>query len=125
MLTTVEQVCQGIKLDVWILHCTNVDYCFIFGFRLDAIAGDAELQEKSEADLKHLADLLQTQCESAMKEYEQKLLDDPNFDGKKTHRGPTFQLSSVVVNAKLVLQAVKDLEPLAAVIPKDKEAQKM
>ena len=92
--------------------------------RLDAIAGDAELQEKSEADLKHLVNLLQSQCEAAMKEYEQKLLDDPNFDGKKTHRGPTFRLASVVVNAKLVLQAVKDLEPLTTIIPKDKEAQK-
>lgn len=53
-------------------------------FRLDSIAEDAELQEKSEADLSRLIDTLQSQCEQAMKEYEEKLKEDPMFDGKKS-----------------------------------------
>lgn len=49
--------------------------------RLDAIAGDAELQEKSHADLQRLAQTLFNSCNQAMKDYEEKLKDDPNFDG--------------------------------------------
>lgn len=51
-------------------------------FRLDAIARDAELQEKSEADLKRVAELLKERCEQAMTEYKEKLDEDPNFEGK-------------------------------------------
>ena len=47
-------------------------------FRLDSIAGDAELMEKSSADLKRLAEMLQTQCEQAIAEYEEKLKEEPN-----------------------------------------------
>ena len=49
--------------------------------RLDAIAGDAELQEKSQADLVRLADLLKSNCLAAMAEYEQKLQADPQLNG--------------------------------------------
>ncbi len=45
------------------------------------IACDAELQEKSQADIKKLAEMLQSNCEKAMKEYEEKLKEDPNFEG--------------------------------------------
>jgi len=31
----------------------------------------------------------------------------------------TFKLSNVVVNAKAIMQAVDDLEPLAAIMPSD------
>ena len=44
--------------------------------------------------------------------------------GKKSSRGPSFKLSGVTVNVKSVLQAVADLEPLATVIPSDKEERK-
>ena len=54
-------------------------------FRLDAIAGDAELQEKSQADLQRLADTLNNNCLNAMKEYEEKLKEDPNFDGETNY----------------------------------------
>ena len=50
-------------------------------YRLEPIAFDAELQEKSQADLERLAQLLKEGCETAMKEYEDKLKDDPTFDG--------------------------------------------
>ena len=48
--------------------------------RLDSIAIDAELQEKPMADLKRLAELLQTSCENAVKEYQAKQLKDAQFD---------------------------------------------
>lgn len=40
--------------------------------RLESIAIDAELQEKQMSDLKRLAELLQTSCENAVKEYQEK-----------------------------------------------------
>ena len=42
-------------------------------FRLDDIAGDAELQEKSQADLLYLAELLLINCDTAVKELADKL----------------------------------------------------
>ncbi|XP_013389384.1 chromodomain-helicase-DNA-binding protein 1 isoform X4 [Lingula anatina] len=93
--------------------------------RLDAIACDAELSEKSQADLKRLAELLHRECEQAMAEYKTKLEEDPNFEaGKKTHRGPVIKLSSVTVNAKSVLSAMEELEPLTKTIPAEKEERK-
>ncbi|XP_074651720.1 chromodomain-helicase-DNA-binding protein 1-like isoform X2 [Tubulanus polymorphus] len=90
--------------------------------RLDAIAMDAELQEKAHADLKHLADLLSEQTESAMKEYKTKLEEDPTFDSnKKSHRGPTFKLGNVSINAKSIMSSIHDLEPLPQLIPAKKE----
>jgi chromodomain-helicase-DNA-binding protein 1 len=43
---------------------------------------------------------------------------------KKGNRGPTFKLSSVTVNAKSVIQALTELEPLAEVMPASKEDRK-
>ncbi|CAE1322927.1 CHD2 [Acanthosepion pharaonis] len=93
--------------------------------RLDAIARDAELQEKSEADLKRVAELLKERCEQAMTEYKEKLDEDPNFEaGKRTHRGPSFKLSSVTVNAQAVLKIQQELEPLFTCL-KEKDGKKM
>ncbi|XP_070204130.1 chromodomain-helicase-DNA-binding protein 1-like isoform X3 [Littorina saxatilis] len=92
--------------------------------RLDSIAIDAELQEKSEADLKHLAEVLQRNVDESMAEYAQKIKEDPTFDGKKTHRGPTFKLSSVMVNAQAITKAQGDLEPLLEAVPADREQRK-
>ena len=50
-------------------------------FRLDAIAEDAELPEKSEAELRRLAEHLKRSCEEAMKEHNQKLQENPNAEG--------------------------------------------
>lgn len=54
----------------------------IINFRLDAISRDAELQEKSETDLKRLAELLKERCENAMTEHKEKLEENPNFEGQ-------------------------------------------
>ena len=50
--------------------------------RLDAIAVDAELEDKPTEDLVRLADILHNGCLRAVAEYEEKLKEDPNFDGK-------------------------------------------
>jgi len=85
--------------------------------RLDDIAADAELQEKSVADLKNLATMLHDGCEKATKEYQEKLVSDPTFDGKK--RGASFKISGVSINAASVLKHEEDLDPLALCIPTD------
>ena len=51
-------------------------------YRLDAIAIDAELQEKTEAELKRVAEHLQTGVEQAIKEFEEKLKEEPNAEGQ-------------------------------------------
>ena len=50
--------------------------------RLDAIAADAELEDKPQEDLSRLAEILHNGCERAVAEYEEKLKEDPNFDGE-------------------------------------------
>lgn len=50
--------------------------------RLESIATDAELDDKSSEDLTRLADILHNSCIKAVAEYEDKLKEDPNFDGK-------------------------------------------
>lgn len=50
--------------------------------RLEAIATDAELEDKSTEDLARLADILHNSCVKAVAEYEEKLQEDPNFDGE-------------------------------------------
>ncbi|XP_064620008.1 chromodomain-helicase-DNA-binding protein 1-like isoform X2 [Lineus longissimus] len=93
--------------------------------RLDAIACDAELQEKSQVDLKRLGEKIWQDCETAMQEYNAKLEEDPTFDSqKKSHRGPTVTLSKVKINAKSVIQAVHDLETLQKVIPGKRDERK-
>ena len=42
------------------------------------------------------------------------------FSGKKTHRGPSFKIAGVTVNAKSVTNSVNDLTPLAKCLPSDK-----
>ncbi|CAI9733833.1 chromodomain-helicase-DNA-binding protein 1-like isoform X2 [Octopus vulgaris] len=93
--------------------------------RLDAISRDAELQEKSEADLKRLAELLKERCENAMTEHKERLEEDPSYEaGKRTHRGPSFKLSAVTVNAQAVLKIQQELEPLSSCL-KTKDGKKI
>jgi len=46
--------------------------CGRAGCRLDDLTADAELQEKSAADVKKMVDLLLSQCQQAVKEHEEK-----------------------------------------------------
>ncbi|XP_034324831.2 chromodomain-helicase-DNA-binding protein 1 isoform X1 [Magallana gigas] len=92
--------------------------------RLDAIACDAELQEKSESDLQRLAEILIRNCEQAIEEAKNKTEQDNNEGGKKGNRGPSCKISSVSVNAQAIVKAGQELEPLAATIPADADERK-
>lgn len=52
-----------------------------FVHRLDDIACDAELQEKSESDLRKMADLLKSSCDQAVKEFNAKKQEEPPAEG--------------------------------------------
>jgi len=93
--------------------------------RLDAIAEDAELHDKSEAELKRLIEFMKKACEEAMKEHLQKIQDAPQIEGaKKSQKGPQFKINSVSINAQSILKAEDDLKPLADAIPDEKEERK-
>lgn len=44
--------------------------------------------------------------------------------GKKTHKGPSFKIASVSINAQSILKAEEDLKPLSDAVPEDKEQRK-
>ncbi|XP_020648884.3 chromodomain-helicase-DNA-binding protein 1 isoform X2 [Pogona vitticeps] len=90
--------------------------------RLDAIARDAELVDKSEIDLRRLGELVHNGCIKALKD---------NSSGQERAggrlgkvKGPTFRISGVQVNAKLVIAHEEELEPLHKSIPSDPEERK-
>lgn len=92
--------------------------------RLDAVALDAELQEKPQADLKRLAHLLHSGCEQAMKESQAAPLqgaadggDAGQVPARRRHQRTTFKLSGVSVNAKSVLSSYQELSVLDVVLP--------
>jgi len=78
---------------------------------LDAIAADAKLHEKPKAQLSSLVDLVLTTCAQTMAAYNEDATKD-SVD--QVHKSlPTFKLSKMTVNAKSLLQAINELEPLA------------
>uniref|UniRef100_A0A669DBE4 Chromodomain helicase DNA binding protein 1 n=1 Tax=Oreochromis niloticus TaxID=8128 RepID=A0A669DBE4_ORENI len=86
--------------------------------RLDAIARDAELVDKSEHDLKRLA-------ETNTILYSQQLHSLTSTGGRRGKvKGPTFRISGVQVNAKLVISHEEELAPLHKAIPADPEERK-
>uniref|UniRef100_A0A8D2PJI7 Chromodomain helicase DNA binding protein 1 n=1 Tax=Zosterops lateralis melanops TaxID=1220523 RepID=A0A8D2PJI7_ZOSLA len=82
--------------------------------RLDAVARDAELVDKSETDLRRLGELVHNGCIKALKD---------NSSGQE-RAGPTFRISGVQVNAKLVISHEEELAPLHKSIPSDPEERK-
>uniref|UniRef100_A0A8V5GVM8 Uncharacterized protein n=1 Tax=Melopsittacus undulatus TaxID=13146 RepID=A0A8V5GVM8_MELUD len=95
---------------------------YLFSYRLDAIARDAELVDKSEMDLRCLGELLHNGCIKA--------LNDNSFGQERAVgrlgkvKGPTFRISGVQVNAKLVISHEEELAPLHKSIPSDPEERK-
>ncbi|XP_023384728.1 chromodomain-helicase-DNA-binding protein 2 isoform X7 [Pteropus medius] len=93
--------------------------------RLECIARDAELVDKSVADLKRLGELIHNSCVSAMQEYEEQLKEtasEGKGPGKK--RGPTIKISGVQVNVKSIIQHEEEFEMLHKSIPVDPEEKK-
>uniref|UniRef100_A0AAQ5XV96 Helicase C-terminal domain-containing protein n=1 Tax=Amphiprion ocellaris TaxID=80972 RepID=A0AAQ5XV96_AMPOC len=71
--------------------------------RLEAIARDSELVDKSIADLKRLGELIHTSCVAAVQEHEENLKENP--------------ISGVQVNAKTIIQHEEEFEPLHKAVP--------
>lgn len=96
--------------------------------RLDDIATDAELQEKPMTELKYLGEQLKSRCDACITEFEatakeNKSEEEPKKEGKgrKRGRGPTFKMAGVMVNAKSLSAAEKELEPLDQALPSEPE----
>lgn len=94
--------------------------------RLEAVACDAELQEKPLAELRKLGELLHERCRAYMGEHTKENNETNNHDeastrGRKRMRGPSFKLGGVSVNAKTMMTCEEELEPLDEVLPTDVE----
>ncbi|KAF6216793.1 hypothetical protein GE061_001143 [Apolygus lucorum] len=93
--------------------------------RLEAIACDAELQEKPLPDLRKLGETLKQRCKACIGDQTKENLTEPANDdsagtgGKKRGRGPSLKLGGVSVNAKSLLACEKELEPLDEALPSD------
>lgn len=91
--------------------------------RLDAIARDAELVDKSEHDLKRLAETVHNGCVRTLRE--NPCGPEKTSGGRRGKvKGPTFRISGVQVNAKLVISHEEELAPLHKAIPADPEDRK-
>ncbi|KAJ6646547.1 Chromodomain-helicase-DNA-binding protein 1 [Pseudolycoriella hygida] len=85
--------------------------------RLEAIACDAELQEKSLPDLKRLAEQLHHRCVTFLEEHAK---DVPNVDEKKkrgARAGCSVKFGGVSFNAKTLIACEEELKPLDEVMP--------
>ena len=102
--------------------------------RLEAVAGDAELQEKPLSDLKKLGELILQRCQEALLSQKSGIKDslaaDDDSGGqtaggrKKRERGPSLKISNVSLNAKTYLAHLNELEPLAHILPANKDERK-
>ncbi|KAK6318247.1 hypothetical protein J4Q44_G00115380 [Coregonus suidteri] len=86
--------------------------------RLECIARDSELVEKSQADLKRLGELIHNSCVTAVQEHEEHLRENPSeAKGPGKRRGINIKISGVQVNAKSIIQHEEEFEPLHKVVP--------
>ncbi|XP_051540952.1 chromodomain-helicase-DNA-binding protein 1-like isoform X1 [Myxocyprinus asiaticus] len=91
--------------------------------RLDAIARDAELVDKSEHDLRRLAETVHNGCLKTLRE--NPCGPEKTSGGRRGKvKGPTFRISGVQVNAKLVISHEEELASLHKAIPADPEERK-
>lgn len=85
--------------------------------RLEAIACDAELQEKPLAELKKLAEQLHQRCVTFLEEHAK---DVPTVDEKKkrgARAGCSVKFGGVSFNAKTLIACEEELKPLDEVMP--------
>uniref|UniRef100_A0A673CE79 Chromodomain helicase DNA binding protein 2 n=1 Tax=Sphaeramia orbicularis TaxID=375764 RepID=A0A673CE79_9TELE len=86
--------------------------------RLEAIARDSELVDKSIADLKRLGELIHSSCVTAVQEHEEQLKENPvEAKGPGKRRGINIKISGVQVNAKSIIQHEEEFEPLHKAVP--------
>jgi len=91
--------------------------------RIDAVAGDADLQKKPKSELKIIIQMLYDRCKEACNsEHTEKESDATNDNGiKKKIREPLIKVGGVTVNAKSVLACSEELDILDDIIPSDEE----
>lgn len=91
--------------------------------RLEAVACDAELQEKPLPELRKLGEMLHERCVAYMNEQSKENNDANNTDGqgKKKLRGRSFKLGGVSVNAKTMMQCEEELAPLDKLLPANED----
>uniref|UniRef100_A0A1A7Z3A8 Chromodomain helicase DNA binding protein 2 n=1 Tax=Iconisemion striatum TaxID=60296 RepID=A0A1A7Z3A8_9TELE len=86
--------------------------------RLEAIARDSELVDKSIADLKRLGELIHSSCVTAVQEHEEQLKENPvEAKGPGKRRGINIKISGVQVNAKSIIQHEDEFEALHKGVP--------
>ncbi|KAM7414528.1 hypothetical protein PAMA_019374 [Pampus argenteus] len=86
--------------------------------RLEGIARDSELVDKSIADLKRLGELIHTSCVAAVQEHEEHLKENPvEAKGPGKRRGINIKIAGVQVNAKSIIQHEEEFEPLHKAVP--------
>lgn len=83
--------------------------------RLEAIACDAELQEKPLNELRRVAEMLRERCISFLDEHK----DDPSVSEKKrgARAGFSVKFGGVSFNAKTLLACEEELAPLDEILP--------
>uniref|UniRef100_A0A671KQL6 Chromodomain-helicase-DNA-binding protein 2-like n=1 Tax=Sinocyclocheilus anshuiensis TaxID=1608454 RepID=A0A671KQL6_9TELE len=80
--------------------------------RLEAIARDSELVDKSIADLKRLGELVHNTCVTAVQEHEEHMKENPvEAKGPGKRRGINIKISGVQVNAKSIIQHKYPTDP--------------
>ncbi|TGZ66478.1 hypothetical protein CRM22_005288 [Opisthorchis felineus] len=89
--------------------------------RIDAIAADAELPDRTEKELLEVVDAVLKGCQSAMEIANQAVNDEAQ---KPPNKGPVFQYGRVSIAAKPLLQSLEYLETLHQCLPEGgKEAR--
>lgn len=90
--------------------------------RLEAIACDAELQEKPMADLKKIAEMLKQRCITFLGEHNPENDKESNSVKKRGARGGfSVKFGGVSFNAKTLMTSQEELQPLDEVIPASSE----
>ena len=98
--------------------------------RLDAVAGDAELQEKPLAELTKLGEMILQRSQEALLSQKSGAASEAVDEGpaptgrKKRERGPSFKISNVSVNAKTLMACLNELEPLSHLLPSNHEERR-
>lgn len=77
------------------------------------------------SELRYLGEQLRIRCEACLAEFETTAKENKGVEeegrgpGRKRGRGPTFKVGGVMVNAKSLSAAEKELEPLDQALPSD------
>lgn len=89
--------------------------------RLEAIACDAELQEKPLAELKKIAELLRERCITFLDEHKENDNDQTQAKKRGARAGFSVKFGGVSFNAKTLMQSQDELQPLDEIMPNTQE----